>query len=39
MIYISNKKYTDNDYVGVADLITQQELLTGLQKQLITEIN
>ena len=30
--YISNKKYTDNDYVGVADLITQQELLTGLQK-------
>jgi len=30
--YISNKKYTDNDYVGVADLITQQALLTGLQK-------
>ena len=30
--YISNKKYTDNDYAGVADLITQQELLTGLQK-------
>ena len=30
--YISNKKYTDNDYVGVANLITQQALLTGLQK-------
>ena len=30
--FIRNKKYTENDYVGPADIITQQKLLTGLEK-------
>ena len=30
--FISNKKYTENAYAGTADIMTQQVLLTGLQK-------